>query len=747
MKRLALLLALFAGSANAAITGTVVQCAFSHDFASANDVEVVDNGDGWSTPSAGNILVGGVAVETDTNESYACTMPSPLTERQSNMTASIGSFNSKGCVGEGVAAGTESSLTFNMANSPNTATAWVCELDSTDLDTTLAASNIDDSDEATSVTSFTTGSASNTVNDALAIYIGNVSRDAGWDNNGPTFSTGTSQLVTTQNAVPGVYVATEVLSSTGSQSSTISTTDSGFPAVGFILVYDGAPAECEVDDASPVPGTTISVTNCPAFSGNITTLTSPEGDAITAESGADTTSADFIIPVSNEFEDTGEMGSTEMDVDGTWTVGDGSTTEDLTLQIDPPSGADFGQVTDWTTGSTEDSMFYQSQQTGISVGDDYLFEVNSGTCEITSAGVVSASSLPCEADLHWFDDSADAWTRTTYTFTDASDEAPAISDLDVQTNYRDDSENDRLDVSIITDVDNGTLHWCFDTGAETDVDTPTEIKNCTGGTGSNQSVTTTGSQSFQSAALAEGDYWLGGVQTSVGGSDSNVLTGGEFTIDTTAPGITNEAVSNINIGAGTVTLAADFDDTSADAWYWCTGEGAAIVEDIIDNGVQFAPTNGTNTFNSVSVDDPTDDAACHLYQIDPYGNPTTVSVTFDIALPTVESIAVAANGTDVVLGFSEALDVGSGGNGGLSATGSVSGAITLTYDSGDGTDEFTYTASPEVVFGETVTVSYTQPGDGLEDQDGNDLASFSGLSAVNNLLDEEAPVIIDVEIE
>ena len=72
--------------------------------------------------------------------------------------------------------------------------------------------------------------------------------------------------------------------------------------------------------------------------------------------------------------------------------------------------------------------------------------------------------------------------------------------------------------------------------------------------------------------------------------------------------------------------------------------------------------------------------------------------------------------------------------GGFSVTMTDAGAIALTYSSGDGTSTLVYTGDVTVQSGDTVSsgLDYTQPGDGIEDADGNDLATFTGASVSNN---------------
>jgi hypothetical protein len=66
-------------------------------------------------------------------------------------------------------------------------------------------------------------------------------------------------------------------------------------------------------------------------------------------------------------------------------------------------------------------------------------------------------------------------------------------------------------------------------------------------------------------------------------------------------------------------------------------------------------------------------------------------------------------------------------------TGCSGGATTLTYASGSGGTSLTFNVSRTVLEAETGCVnSYTQPGNGIEDLAGNDLASFSNQAVTNN---------------
>lgn len=109
--------------------------------------------------------------------------------------------------------------------------------------------------------------------------------------------------------------------------------------------------------------------------------------------------------------------------------------------------------------------------------------------------------------------------------------------------------------------------------------------------------------------------------------------------------------------------------------------------------------------------------------------------------PSVVSVAIAANGTDLTITWNKSATIGSGGNGGFSLTGLTGGASTLTYSSGSGSTSFVYTISRTVEAGETGgELSYTQPGNGVEATvDGADATSFSGETVTNNSTQDSDP--------
>jgi hypothetical protein len=106
----------------------------------------------------------------------------------------------------------------------------------------------------------------------------------------------------------------------------------------------------------------------------------------------------------------------------------------------------------------------------------------------------------------------------------------------------------------------------------------------------------------------------------------------------------------------------------------------------------------------------------------------------DTTPPTLSSATIGTDGETWTLAFNENVTIGAGGSGGWAVTMSVAGSVGLTYSSGDGTSSLVYTGDTVVNSGETVSsgLDYTQPGDGIEDTSGNDLANISSHAVTNN---------------
>lgn len=102
------------------------------------------------------------------------------------------------------------------------------------------------------------------------------------------------------------------------------------------------------------------------------------------------------------------------------------------------------------------------------------------------------------------------------------------------------------------------------------------------------------------------------------------------------------------------------------------------------------------------------------------------SIWADAVAFSLTSVQIINGGTELQLGFSEPVTFGAGGNAGFALTLS-GGACTLTYDRGATGQSLFYTTSRTVANGETGTLAYTQPTNGVEAvTSGDDLSSFSG---------------------
>lgn len=129
-----------------------------------------------------------------------------------------------------------------------------------------------------------------------------------------------------------------------------------------------------------------------------------------------------------------------------------------------------------------------------------------------------------------------------------------------------------------------------------------------------------------------------------------------------------------------------------------------------------------------------------------WGSVATQDLTPDTTAPTLTSATIGTNGTSLTLVFAEAVTIGAGGNGGLSFT-AAGGAATCTYSSGTGTDTLVYTLSRTIADTEVwAELGYTQPGSGIEDTSGNDVASFFDVPVTNNSTQNVAPTDISLSI-
>lgn len=185
--------------------------------------------------------------------------------------------------------------------------------------------------------------------------------------------------------------------------------------------------------------------------------------------------------------------------------------------------------------------------------------------------------------------------------------------------------------------------------------------------------------------------------------------------------ITNYTALNVST-VTTVTQGTNITQSASNA----TTQGFVIANN-------FAPTGtGVVTYN-VGTD------KSSIFTTDILGVSRPQAAVWDIGAyeyagstaPVLSSATVDSGGTNLADLFSLSTSTGAGGSGGMKLTiNSVD--YPGTYASGSGSTTYNFTVG-KVYQGATATVTYTQPGNGLEaTSDGTDVASFGPTSVTNN---------------
>lgn len=105
----------------------------------------------------------------------------------------------------------------------------------------------------------------------------------------------------------------------------------------------------------------------------------------------------------------------------------------------------------------------------------------------------------------------------------------------------------------------------------------------------------------------------------------------------------------------------------------------------------------------------------------------------DPGAPELLSATINGAGNAISLQFNENANIGVGGNGGWTIDMDGDSGEGMSYSSGDGTSNLIYSITGRAIDpGETGTIDYTQPGDGIEDDGGTDLANISDFAVTNN---------------
>lgn len=98
--------------------------------------------------------------------------------------------------------------------------------------------------------------------------------------------------------------------------------------------------------------------------------------------------------------------------------------------------------------------------------------------------------------------------------------------------------------------------------------------------------------------------------------------------------------------------------------------------------------------------------------------------------PTLVSATINEDGDQVTLVFSRAVHLGLGNV--FTVTGDTAGELIPTYASGTGTTTLVFDLPDTIVSGETVTMDFTQPGNGWQGTDGMDVASIADGAVTNS---------------
>ena len=230
-------------------------------------------------------------------------------------------------------------------------------------------------------------------------------------------------------------------------------------------------------------------------------------------------------------------------------------------------------------------------------------------------------------------------------------------------------------------------------------------------------------------------------------SSLDVVNNGSQSPDTTAPTL----ISSVFSGSNTVTLT--FDESvvfGADADVpVLTSNGDPIILSFVSGTGANVLIYATNRviFNdeilSISYTQPGDgiqDSSGNLLEnISTYttlNNGDQEPDPGDITPPVLVFSTFSGSNT-LTLNFNESVTFGTDAN--VPTLSSSGAAISLTFVSGDSSSVFVFSTSRVVYDDETLSLGYTQPGDGIQDLDGNLFASISTFSTTNNSTESVTP--------
>ncbi len=260
-------------------------------------------------------------------------------------------------------------------------------------------------------------------------------------------------------------------------------------------------------------------------------------------------------------------------------------------------------------------------------------------------------------------------------------------------------------------------NWSFDDSAAlifNQTDTTKKIKFNASNVGTGQTRTIT---------MPDADVTLGGT----GGETVSVVTGdttlvSNYTYLVNAGGAANLSLPTSSAGGGPITIRN------------ITAQKIDLVPHVAGDQIETAIGTLNTAGSKVACTGVT--CSARLYSVSGKWLFALLNGTWaddgavDFTAPTLTSATIPAAGTTISLLHSETVNIGVGGNGGWTLT--VTPSATMAYASGSGSNTLVYNLNRTVATGESLTISYAQPGNGVEDTNGNDLASISNAAVTNN---------------
>ena len=212
-------------------------------------------------------------------------------------------------------------------------------------------------------------------------------------------------------------------------------------------------------------------------------------------------------------------------------------------------------------------------------------------------------------------------------------------------------------------------------------------------------------------------------------------------------------VLNANGASGTV-YGSDIDDmaawsdsnrpsqqakTTASAAIDATSTGSkqidvqAVVQEIVDRA-GWANGNDIGLFAEPDATYGTRSSISDYYN---GSNIATLDVTYtsgpDLDPPSLTSATINAAGDQITLSFDDTVTRGANHlDSHFTLESAEIGGNAMSYVSGDGTRDLVFSLARTAWDHETYTLDYAQPGDGIEDDGGNDLASFTDTAVTND---------------